>query len=88
MVELIRRDSNENHKTKVPITENQLGTMQLMEEVSEHVGMNYPDTPDSRCVAQPVGRRDLWRTQLPSKKARDSLSQDLQSANRQNNHRR
>ena len=27
--------------------------MQLMEEVSEHVGMNYPDTSDSRCVAQP-----------------------------------
>ena len=37
-----------------PITENQLGTMQRMEEVSEHVGMNYPEIPDSRFVAQPV----------------------------------
>ena len=25
-----------------------------MEEVAEHVGMNYPDSPDSRYVAQPV----------------------------------
>ena len=39
---------------QVPITENQLGTMQMMEEVSEHVGMNYPETPDSRYVAQTV----------------------------------
>ena len=28
--------------------------MQMMEEVSEHVGMNYPKNPDSRYVAQPV----------------------------------
>ena len=27
--------------------------MQMMEEVAEHVGMNYPETPDSRYVAQP-----------------------------------
>ena len=26
----------------------------MTEEVAEHVGMNYPDTPDSRYVAQPV----------------------------------
>ena len=39
---------------QVPITENQLGTMQMMAEVSEHVGMNYPEIPDSRFVAQPV----------------------------------
>ena len=39
---------------QVPITENQLGTMQIMEEVSDHVGMNYPEIPDSRFVAQPV----------------------------------
>ena len=44
MVEMMRR---------VPITENQLGTMRMMEDVSEHVGLNYPDTPDSRYVAQP-----------------------------------
>ena len=34
-------------------TENQLGEMQMMEEVAEHVGMNYPEIPDSRYVAQP-----------------------------------
>ena len=26
----------------------------MMEEVSDHVGMNYPKIPDSRFVAQPV----------------------------------
>ena len=26
----------------------------MMEEMVEHVGMNYPDTPGSRYVAQPV----------------------------------
>ena len=29
------------------------GTMQMMEELSEHVGMNYSEIPDSRYVAQP-----------------------------------
>ena len=38
--------------TQEPITENQLGAMQMMEEVSEHVGMNYPEIRDSRFVAQ------------------------------------
>ena len=27
--------------------------MQMMEEVAKHMGMNYPETPDSRYVAQP-----------------------------------
>ena len=54
MVEVIRRDFNEQNMMQVPITENQLGTMQMMEEVSDHVGMNYPEIPDSRFVAQPV----------------------------------
>ena len=40
--------------TQVPITENQVGTMQTMEEVSEHIGMNYPEVPDSVYVAQPA----------------------------------
>ena len=53
MVEMMRRDFNEHHITQVPPTENQLGEMQMMEEVAEHVVMNYPDTPDSRHVAQP-----------------------------------
>ena len=54
MVEVMRRDFHEHHITQVPITENQLGEIQMMEEMVEHVGMNYPDTPDSRYVAQPV----------------------------------
>ena len=53
MVEVIRRDFNEHHITQVPPTENQLGEMQMMEEVAEHVGMNYPEIPDSRYVPQP-----------------------------------
>ena len=35
------------------MTEKQLGEVQMMGEVAEHVGMNYLGTPDSRCVAQP-----------------------------------
>ena len=54
MVEVMRRDFNEHHMMQVPITENQLGTMQMMGEVSDHVGMNYPEIPDSRFVDQPV----------------------------------
>ena len=52
MVEVMRRDFNEHHMTQVPMTENQLEEMQMMEEVSDHVGMNYPVIPDSRFVAQ------------------------------------
>ena len=54
MVEVMRRYFNEHHMTQVPMTENQLEEMQMMEEVSDHVGMNYPEIPDSRFVAQPV----------------------------------
>ena len=50
---IVRRDFNEHHKTQVPPTENQLGEMQMMEQVAEHVGINYPEIPDSRYVAQP-----------------------------------
>ena len=54
MVEVRRRDSNEHHMMQVLMTENYFGENQKMEEVAEHVGMNYPDTLDSRYVAQPV----------------------------------
>ena len=54
MVEAMRRDFNEHHMMQVPITENQLGTLQMVEEVTEHMGINYPEIPDSRFVAQPV----------------------------------
>ena len=47
MVEVMRRDFIEHHVMQVPITEIQLGSMQMMEEVSEHVVMNYPEIPDS-----------------------------------------
>ena len=53
MVEGMRRDFNEHHMTQVAMTGNQLGEKQLMKEVAEHVGMNYPETPDSRYVVQP-----------------------------------
>ena len=52
MMEVMRRDFNEHHMTQVPMTENPLGEMQIGEEVVEHVGMSYPETPDSRYVAQ------------------------------------
>ena len=42
-----------NPSLQVPITENQLATMQTMEEVTEHVGLSYAETPDSRYVAKP-----------------------------------
>ena len=42
MVEVMRRDFDNYYIRQVPITENQLGEMQMMEEVAEHVGMDYP----------------------------------------------
>ena len=54
LVEMMHRDFNEHHITQVTMTENFFGEMQMMEEVAEHGGMNYPDTPDSIYVAQPV----------------------------------
>ena len=50
----MRRDFNEHHMMQVLMTENQLEEMQMMEEVSDHVGMNYPEIPDTRFVAKPV----------------------------------
>ena len=54
MVEVMRRHFNDFHMTQVPAIDNQLGTILMMDEVSEHVGMNYPKIPDSRHEAQPV----------------------------------
>ena len=53
MVEVMPRDFNEHHMTQVLMTETELGKLQKIEEVAEHVGMNYSDTSDSRHVAQP-----------------------------------
>ena len=41
-VEVMQEDFNEHHMMQVAIAENQLGSLQMMEEVSEHVGVNYP----------------------------------------------
>ena len=54
MVEVMQSDFNELHIKQVPMTENQFEEMQMLEEVSDHVGMNYPENPDSKFVAQPV----------------------------------
>ena len=50
MVEVMRKKFNEHQTTQVSITDNQLGTMQMMEDVV----LIYPEIPDSRYVAQPV----------------------------------
>ena len=67
IVEVMRRYFNEHHMKQVPITENQLGTKQMMEEVSENVGINYSEIPDSRYVAQPVNAFPLpWEEEMRS----------------------
>ena len=92
MVEVMRRDFSEQHTKQVPMTVNQLGEMQMMEEVAEHVGTNYPklltldiwlNHPTSSSF---LGKRDLWTTQLSSNRMMGSLNQELQSANHQDNH--
>ena len=50
--EVMRRDFSEHRMMQVTITDNQLGTIQMMEEGTEHVGMNYPEITDSRFKAQ------------------------------------
>ena len=89
-VEVMRRDFNEHRITQVPPTENQLGELQMM-------GMKWPimwelTTPkfltldmwlNHSTISSFLGKRDLWTTQLPSKRMRGSLSQQLQSANHQ-----
>ena len=54
IVEVMRRDFNKPHMTQVHITVNQLGKIQPMEKVSEHVGMKYLDTTDSSILANSV----------------------------------
>ena len=53
-MEVMRGDFIEHRMMQKPMTENQLGEMQIIEQVVEDVEMNYPDTPGSRYVAQPV----------------------------------
>ena len=63
MVEVMRRDFNEHHKTQVPITENHFATMQMMEETLD-MWLNHST------ISSFLGKRDLWTTQLPSKRMR------------------
>ena len=37
MVEVMQRDFDEHHMTQVPMTENQFGEMQMIDEVAERV---------------------------------------------------
>ena len=39
---------------QVRTTDNQLGSMQMMQELSEHLEMNYPEIPDPIYMDQPV----------------------------------
>ena len=83
MVEVMRRDFNDHHLMQVRMTENQLGEMQIKEQVSEHVGMNYPETPDSRYGAQPFDAflfpwdEGSLDNPITMKRMRGSLSQQL-----------
>ena len=54
LFEVMQIDLNEHHLMQILTTENQLEAMQMIEEMAEHVGMNYPDTPDSICGSQIV----------------------------------
>ena len=83
MVEVMRRDFN------VPMAENSLGEMQMMEEVAEHMGMNYPEAPDSRYVAQPIDDWEEGSVDNPNTIEEDegSLSQEPGSAYQQDSHR-
>ena len=70
--EVMRWFSIEGRMMQVRITENQLGSMEMMDEVSEHVGMNYPKISDYRYLAQTVinflllGRRRWDQPKSPS----------------------
>ena len=47
----------------------------MMEQMAEHVGMNYPDTSDSRYVAQPVDNFLFpWKDEMGS--AENPLTKD------------
>ena len=67
--------------------------MQMMAKVAEHVGMNYSETPDSRYVDQPLDdflfpwEEGSVNHPITIQENEGFLSQELQSANHQDNHR-
>ena len=62
---------------QVPITENQFELMQMMEEVSEHVGRNYAEIPGTRYVFQPVDDFLFpWEEEMGSTESPITLNED------------
>ena len=95
MVEVMRRDFSGHHMTQFPITANQHGTTQLMEELSEHEGMNHPEIPNSRYEAQrvddflfPSEEEGCVENPITIEEDEGFSEPRLQSANHQDNHRR
>ena len=85
----MQRDFNEHHMMQVPISENQLGTMQMTEEVSEHWRM----IRDSRFVSLELwlnqsttssllGRRRWVQPKTPSQKMKiEGISETMTTQN-------
>ena len=76
-MERMRKDFNEHHTMQVPMTENQIGEKQTMEQVAEHVRMDYSDTFDSRYVAQSVDNFLFsWEDEMGSAENPITLDED------------
>ena len=89
MVEVVRRDFMDIMQCKYPRQWANLEKCKRWRKwlsMSEWTTTNFL-TLDMRLnhstVSSFLGKRDLWTTQLPSKRLRGSLSQELQSANHQ-----
>ena len=54
IIEVTRRDFNNNHHMQVLVTWNEFGMMGMMSQIAEKVGIDYSEVPDSRYVAQPM----------------------------------
>ena len=54
MIEIMRRDFSEHQEMQVLVTETQRGPMEMMSQITELVGMDYLDVPDSGYVTQTV----------------------------------
>ena len=83
MVEVLRRDFIEHRILHVPITENQFGTMGMMSQIAEQVGMDYPDVYDSWSE---LVKDFLSPWEKEGSVERGFLNQEHQSANHQDNH--
>ena len=52
MIAIMRRDFSEHHQMQVAINENKLGTLGMMSQNAEQIGIDYPESPHSSYVAQ------------------------------------